>query len=190
MWKQISNNYSINENGEVRNDITGKIKSTYVNKRNNYVYVDLWENNKAKKRTIHRLLAEAFIPNPDNKPTIDHIDGNRENNSIDNLRWATYSEQNSRFDTVGVRANKVKVSHFSNKDGKRIIDRVICFNMISDAAKHFDVSISNISMMLKNGQIGKRGKMRDYLFEYDGCNRVTFHERVTTIETAAKAETE
>lgn len=173
MWKKISTNYSINEDGIVRNDVTGKIKSTYINTGNNYAYVDLWENNKAKKRTIHRLLAEAFIPNPDNKPTVDHIDGNRQNNSLDNLRWATYSEQNSRFETSGVRAQKVKVSHYAIRNGKRTIDKVLYFDMISDAAKYFDVSISNISVMLKNGNIGVRGKMRDYLFEYYGGKRVT-----------------
>ena len=42
---------------------------------------------------LHRLLAEAFIPNPDNKPTVDHIDRNPQNNSLDNLRWATGKEQ-------------------------------------------------------------------------------------------------
>lgn len=46
-----------------------------------------------KRRLLHRLLAEAFIPNPDNKPTVDHIDRNPQNNSLDNLRWATGKEQ-------------------------------------------------------------------------------------------------
>ena len=109
MWKKIKNynNYSVNENGEVRNDISGKIKSAYFCKGNGYYYVDLWENNKIKKIPLHRIIAEAFIPNPENKPTIDHADGNRQNNRIDNLRWATYSEQNSRFNTYGVRSEKI-----------------------------------------------------------------------------------
>ena len=67
MWKKIKNrsNYSVNENGEIRNDISGKIKSAYVCKGNGYYYVDLWENNKCKKMQLHRIIAEAFIPNPE-----------------------------------------------------------------------------------------------------------------------------
>lgn len=52
-------------------------------------------------RSIHRLIAETFIENPENKPTVDHIDGNPKNNNLDNLRWATYKEQmNNRKDNI------------------------------------------------------------------------------------------
>ena len=102
MWKKIerNDNYSINKQGQVRNDKSGHIKSPFANVRSNYLIVDLYKNNKSEKVPIHRLVAEAFIPNPENKLTVDHIDGNRQNNTIENLRWATYGEQNSRFDTV------------------------------------------------------------------------------------------
>lgn len=77
------------------------------------------KNNKVEKVPIHRLVAEAFIPNSENKPTVDHVDGNRLNNSVDNLRWATYSEQNSRFNTIGVRGI-TRGYQFLYKDGERI----------------------------------------------------------------------
>ena len=175
-WVKLrqNNNYSINEFGEVRNDKTGAIKNTYINSKTGYKYVDLWENNKPKKCTIHRLLAETFIPNPQNKPTVDHKDGNRLNNSLDNLRWATYSEQNSRFGTAGVRSERIKVTHYIEKRKKRgggheewlNADRIICCDRITDVADYFNVSLSNISLMLKKGTIGERGKMRGYKFEY------------------------
>ena len=81
MWVKVkrNTNYSINENGEVRNDSTGYIKKPTENKANGYLVLDLYEGNKRKKVPVHRLVAEAFIPNPDNKPTVDHIDGNRKN---------------------------------------------------------------------------------------------------------------
>lgn len=182
-WKKIKHNenYSINELGEVRNDRTGKLITPFVNRKTGYKTVDLWEHNKSTKHTIHRLLAEAFIPNPTGKPTVDHIDGNRLNNSLENLRWATYSEQNSRFGTVGVRSQKVKVTHYEEIRKKRgggheswgRVDRTIYFDSISDAAAYFNVSISNISLMLKNGTIGMRGKMRGYKFEYSESQRIT-----------------
>ena len=77
MWIKVKGykNYSINENGEVRNDNTNQIKAQRLSNKGYYI-VDLWENNKGRKMAIHRLVAEAFIPNPENKPCIDHIDGN------------------------------------------------------------------------------------------------------------------
>lgn len=125
MWikLKVNNNYSINENGEVRNDITGHIKTPTLNKQNGYLCVDLYMNNKRTKVPIHRLVAEAFIKNPDNKPTVDHKDGNRQNNAISNLRWSTYSEQNSRFETVGVRSQRVKATHYTEIRKKRGGDR-------------------------------------------------------------------
>lgn len=183
-WKKIKQyeNYSINEYGEIRNDKTNNIKSPYLNKQNGYMYVDLWKDNKSSKCSIHKLIAEAFIPNPLGKPTVDHKDGNRTNNSLNNLRWASYSEQNSRFNKVGVRSQKIKVTHYREERKKRGgghlnwlgVDMVLYFDRIGDAATHFDVSISNISLMLKNGTIGVRGKMRGYKFEYLEKPRITF----------------
>lgn len=182
-WKKIKQceNYSINENGEVRNDTTGKIKKPFLNSANGYFTVDLWKDNKPFKFTIHRLLAEAFIPNPDGKPTVDHKDGNRQNNALENLRWATYAEQNSRFGVVGVRSQRIKVTHFAEKRKKRGggheawigADDVMYFDRITDVAKHFDLTIGAISLMLKNGTIGRRGKTRGYLFEYSDGKRIT-----------------
>ena len=194
-WRKISRNtnYSISEEGQVRNDITGRIKTQYINKDNGYPTVDLYKDNKSMKVTVHRLLAEAFIPNPENKPCIDHKDGNRQNNSLDNLRWATYSENNSRFNTIGVRSEKIKVTHYIEKKNPRNgchlswedVDQITFFNRITDAAAHFDCNLSNISVMLKRGEIGRRGKLRGYRFEY--CNK---NGSVTTIENTQKCGSE
>lgn len=175
-WVKIkrNSNYSINKDGQIRNDNTGKIKTQYINPENGYYTVDLYENNTSHKVTVHRLIAEAFIPNPDNKPCIDHIDGNRQNNSISNLRWATYSENNSRFGTHGVRSEKIVVTHYREKLKKRNRtheawlepDCIRYFDSITDVAEYFGVTISNISLLLKKRTIGKRGVTRGYLFQY------------------------
>lgn len=187
-WKKIKKHtkYSINKNGEVRNDVTKKIKKPYTNKDSGYLTVDLYENNKTHKITIHRLLAETFIPNPENKPCVDHKDGDRKNNKLSNLRWATYSENNSRFNTVGVRSERIKVTHYKEIRKKRGgghiawdgIDFIKYYERIKDVADDFKCTQGNITPLLKSGNIGVRGRMRGYKFEYV---KKSF-EGVTTIE--------
>ena len=57
-----------------------------------YKHVSLRKEGKSKHKRVHRLIALAFIPNPENKPEVNHIDGNKMNNGIDNLEWSTHSE--------------------------------------------------------------------------------------------------
>lgn len=71
-----------------------KIKCT-SNKQTNYYQVSFWKDNKGTWLYLHRLLAEHFIKNPLNKPEVNHIDGNRQNNCLSNLEWVT-SKENSQ----------------------------------------------------------------------------------------------
>lgn len=84
-------NYSITTEGKIYNDKTGReLKGTYST--NEYHSVQLMINGKPKTFLFHRLLAEAFIPNPNNLPVVDHIDRNKHNDNLDNLRWSTLSD--------------------------------------------------------------------------------------------------
>lgn len=57
-----------------------------------YLKINLSVNGKRITKTVHRLIAETFIPNPQNKPQVNHIDGNKSNNNVKNLEWVTGSE--------------------------------------------------------------------------------------------------
>ncbi len=92
-WKFINANYEVSDKGNIKSVNyrgTGKsaIRKQSISK-NGYMRVILSDNGKNKTYFVHRLVAEAFIPNPDNLPEIDHIDGDRANNHADNLRWST-----------------------------------------------------------------------------------------------------
>ena len=93
MMKQIYNydNYMIDENGNVFNKITNKYLKGSIGE-NGYKYYRLSNNNHKKMYYAHRLVAEHFINNPNNLPVVNHIDGNKLNNNINNLEWVTYSE--------------------------------------------------------------------------------------------------
>lgn len=99
IWKTLiyqQNEYQkfeVSNNGNLRNANTKKIYSKYLNHQGYYqVCVSLGSRHDKKVFKIHRAVAETFIPNKEYKPTINHIDGNKLNNNINNLEWATYSE--------------------------------------------------------------------------------------------------
>ncbi len=85
-------NYSVNILGEVKNVLSGKILKPCIT--DGYLCVRLYTHKKRKCYSIHRLLALHFIPNPENKPCIDHINRIRSDNRIENLRWVTHAENN------------------------------------------------------------------------------------------------
>ncbi len=82
--------YTIREDGEVRSRFGRVVKQQHG--ASGYARVELWENGNGRKYLVHRLLAQSFIPNPDGKPQVNHIDGNKTNNDLVNLEWVTQSE--------------------------------------------------------------------------------------------------
>jgi hypothetical protein len=97
IWKTIEDypNYDVSNFGNIRNNKTSKLLKLQKN-YSGYLKITLVSSNKkgSKNCIVHRLVAKAFIPNFDNKPTVNHIDKNRMNNIVSNLEWATMSEQN------------------------------------------------------------------------------------------------
>lgn len=95
VWMDIPkyDNYMISSFGNVYSIQTGRILKPGLDS-NGYQMVSLCKNGKGKSINLHKLVANAFIPNPDNKKCIDHIDNDRKNNYVSNLRYATNQENN------------------------------------------------------------------------------------------------
>jgi hypothetical protein len=129
-WKKIPefDDYEASTLGNFRNGKTKRILRLYV--VNDYLRINL---RKESKQTVscraHRLVAKTFFENPENKPSVDHIDGNKKNNAVSNLRWATHSENISYFNTHHKR--KIRPLKFENNDS------VILFSSINQACIHF-----------------------------------------------------
>lgn len=111
--------YSISNIGVVRNDITDKIIRARTDR--DYVRITLTHSGKSKEFFIHRLVAIAFIPNPENKPQVNHINGIKHCNYVYNLEWATASENCKHAYNNGLWCRKIKKSKkISDKKVHRI----------------------------------------------------------------------
>lgn len=104
-WKKIPDyDYEVSDLGNLRSmdktittstgntvNYKGKLRKPQVNSKG-YVNAVLFKNGKATTYSLHQLVATLFIPNPNNYPEINHIDGNKSNNSVSNLEWCTHSQ--------------------------------------------------------------------------------------------------
>ena len=110
--------------------VQSKLFSTQAKK--NYITVVLNNDGNSKTFRIHRLVAQAFIPNPENKPCVNHKDGNKQNNHVNNLEWCTHSENMKHAHDTGLLPPTRKLSDdeifeiVQNKDGltlKRLAEK-------------------------------------------------------------------
>lgn len=108
VYKKIEGfeNYEVSNFGNVRNKLTSRI----LKKENvkGYLRVSLCEKNKVKRFLIHRLVSINFLENKDNKPCVNHIDGNKLNNHFSNLEWCTYSENENHSYSILCKVNPIR----------------------------------------------------------------------------------
>lgn len=149
IWRSIDGytNYQESNVGRVRNATTGKmLKPRYRGKNRNYHAVALYKDGKQTKYSVHRLVAQEFIPNPHNKPQVDHIDGNKENNANTNLRWATNSENQINNVSSNTKTSVYKGVSLHSQTGKWTVNigynnttkHIGCFTDEIQAAKAYD----------------------------------------------------
>ena len=123
-YYQVSNYGNVRSLDRVIKEKTGKtqtIKGRVLKQRTNpggYCYIGLRKNGTKATFAIHQLVAQAFIPNPDNKRTVNHISGIKTDNNVNNLEWATYSENLSHAYDSGLRTS-VPLEFIGQKNYKR-----------------------------------------------------------------------
>lgn len=126
--------YEVNEKGEVRNVKSKKPVNGYLEKNG---YIRMKFENKCLggvvRTSAHRLVAEAFIPNPDNLPEVNHIDSNRANNHVSNLEWVTHSGNMKHAYHKGI--NQEPLRNHSEETRKAITNGETEFESISKAAE-------------------------------------------------------
>jgi hypothetical protein len=142
-------NFGIHKNCKIKNK--GKLLKTESRLSKGkglefgYARCSLRKNGVSKNYCVHRLVAEAFIPNPENKQHVDHIDTNTLNNSVYNLRWVTAVE-NSR--------NEITRRRFKEVHNIKVRELVSgkTFESISEAASYFKINRVILSRNMKNNR--------------------------------------
>ena len=155
-WKVLKRNpaYCVNEYGEIYSFRRARKLRPKVN-HDGYLRIQLWSRNQCEFVGIHRLVAETFLPNPDNKPVVNHIDGNKQNNLVSNLEWCTQQENI-------IHGHKNGLTHRSlNTCGKRVKqftkngEFIQEFPSVMEAERMLGIAHSNIcSASSRNGTSG------------------------------------
>lgn len=169
-WEYIkgyNEKYIINTDGKLINTIKSKEVSTRISNKG-YLRVNLYYKSNQYDKFIHRLVAETFIPNPENKPCVNHIDGNKQNNNVNNLEWCTYSENE-------IHAYKIGIKRRSNKQMEIARDIMKKYNITNSKAKP-------IIQYDKNGCIIKKWdsiKSAEYKLKLHHISRCCLHKQKT-----------
>lgn len=148
IWKDYGENYKISNKGRVRSLLRGKDIILKFNKdKDGYNLVSIKKDNETKfsKLKVHRMVLEAFVPNPNNLPDCNHKNKDKSNNDVENLEWC--SRRNNLIHGTGKKVEKL------NKITLEVIDEYDC---IADAASANNLRYQNISACC-NGRIPSSG---------------------------------
>lgn len=124
-----------------RRVIKGKLLKNYVNNRG-YVRIGVYKSGAIVNKGMHRVVAEAFLPNPENKPDVNHINGIKTDNRVENLEWATHYDNMQHFLNSGLNKKKFnntmlfKIQQFAQWYNDRAKSEVISATDILDFAEH------------------------------------------------------
>lgn len=165
-WKPLNNfeGYFINELGEVKSTRSFKgtkekiLKGSY--NQQGYKTYSFIKDGKIYTKTLHRLLMETFIPNPNNLPCINHIDGNILNNSLDNLEWCTYGHNEKEAYRLGLKQSRIKSKKVVQLNKDYEIENF--FDSLQQIEKTLGFSSGNIAQVCNK----KRKSAYGYIWRY------------------------
>lgn len=155
-WKDIKGYeglYSISTNGRVKRLARDRIIATGVNKplkekeiktfegKLGYIHVNLWKNGKMKQHRIHRLIMLAHTKKPKDKNVINHIDGDKTNNKLQNLEWCTYKENTIHAYKTGLAKGKKGIE---NSQGRLTNEEVISMRKLYSTGNYTQKEIGEI----------------------------------------------
>ncbi len=158
-WREINiegkntEGYFVSSLGRFRNK-KGVIMKNYKPHHSGYIYLRVNIN----KYALHRLVAQTFIPNLENKPFVNHIDGNKTNNSVNNLEWVTCAENNLHNHKIGlIKCFKRKVGQYDLE-----MNEISRFESIKETSHKTQISLSCVKDVLT----GKQKSSKGFIFKY------------------------
>lgn len=183
-------NYEVSENGDVYNTVTKRFLKQRID-HTGYMNVTMRDNG-GKWRTVkvHRILAQTYIPNPDDKPEVNHIDGVKTNNKLTNLEWVTSKENKQHGLEMGLYDNIIAEKNITSTLSNEQVHK-ICL-LLQDGVRNSDVAdmmgISrDIVGHIKSGNIWKSISC-EYTFKVERQNRKDLKDVILVCEAIQRGE--
>lgn len=159
-WRKIASfpNYKVSSKGRIKSQRT--IMTPYTTK-NGYKQIRLFSNGKHHSKYVHRLVAEAFIDRDNDRFEVNHIDGNKANNSVENLEWCTHSENTRHAIKKGLFSPYKLPINPHPKRRVRIVETGDVFDSVTECATYIGGNKSGVSACL----CGKAKSYKGFHFE-------------------------
>lgn len=163
IWKDVrgfEDYYEISSKGNVRSKSRVVVTKKGVNRKldskirvpvktKGYYSITFSKNHKWSKFQIHRLVAKAFIPNPENKPCVNHINGNKLDNKVENLEWCTYKENEKHsYEKLGKVSPNKKLTYKDYNSIKLEVNKVDSNK--KEIAKKFNISLTHLYRIIND----------------------------------------